>query len=99
MIQEKQRVLERDYQDFQAEAQEAQQEAINKIVKKMLPVLEKLVLNNGYTAVFDVSSPQTPVIWASKEAIITEQLVNAYNIQTPAPTPPGSAGGAASPKP
>jgi outer membrane protein len=103
-IQDKQKIFERNYADYQSEAQEAQQDAINKIVKKMLPVLEKYLLANGYTAAIDVSNPQTPVIWVNKEATITEQLVNAYNAQgsasTPATqTPPRAAGGAATPKP
>lgn len=102
VIQDKQKAFERNYQDFQNESQEAQQDAINKIVKKMLPVLEKIVLNNGYTAVFDVSNPQTPIIWVKKDAMITKQLVDAYNAQTAAPAPatPAPSGAAATiPKP
>lgn len=92
VIQDKQKAFERSYADFQAETQEAQQEAVNKIMRKMLPVLEKYVLANGYTAVLDVSNPQTPVIWARKEAMITEALVSAYNAQPQSAAPaPGAA--------
>src|SRR5215472_1561704 len=97
IIQDKQKVFDRSYADYQSETQEAQQEALNRIVKKMLPVLEKIVLNNGYTAVFDVSNPQTPIIWVKKEAMITRQLVDAYNAQTAATVP--GAPPAAPPKP
>jgi outer membrane protein len=95
-IQDKQKAFERNYADYQAETQEAQQEAVNKIVKKMLPVLEKYVLANGYTAVFDISNPQTPVLWVRRESMITKQLVEAYNAQPaatslPAPAPSGTA--------
>ena len=84
-IQDRQKVFDRTYADYQAETQEAQQEAVNRIVKKMLPVLEKYVSAQGYTAVFDVANPQTPVVWARKDALITKQLVEAYNAVEPKP--------------
>lgn len=91
-IQDKQKVFERNYADYQSETQEAQQEAVNRIVKKMLPILEKYVANNGYTAVFDVSNPQiAPVLWVRKEAMITQQVIDAYNAQSAAPAPPPAA--------
>lgn len=104
VIQDKQKAFERNYQDYQNETQEAQQDAINKIVKKMLPVLEKMTLSSGYTAVFDLSNPQAPIIWVKKDAVITQQLVDAYNAQAAAPATPattapsGAAGNTAPPK-
>lgn len=103
VIADKQKIFERDYTDYQSETQEAQQDAINKILKKMLPVLDKYVTANGYTAVFDISNAQTPVIWVRPDAVITQQLVNAYNAQSTAAAPatpasPRAAGGAATPK-
>lgn len=100
-IQEKQKAFERDYSDYQSETQEAQQDAINSIVKKMLPVMEKYVIANGYSAVFDVSNPQTPILWARKDGFITQQLIDAYNAQSgtapPAPAPTPKTGGATAP--
>lgn len=87
VIQDKQKALERDVADFQSEIQEAQGNAVNSIVKKMLPVLEKYVTDNGYTAVFDISNPQTPVLWVQKGSIITEQLIAVYNAQSASATP------------
>jgi outer membrane protein len=84
IIQDKQKAFDRSYGDFQNESQEAQQEAMNRIVKKLLPVLEKYVTSNGYTAVFDVSNPQTPVIWANQDSVITKHVVEAYNAQSTA---------------
>lgn len=84
-IQDKQKVFDRTYADYQAETQEAQKEAVNRIMKKMLPVLEKYVSAQGYTAVFDVANPQTPVVWARKDALITKQLIEAYNAVEPKP--------------
>ncbi|HEY6250447.1 MAG TPA: OmpH family outer membrane protein [Candidatus Angelobacter sp.] len=101
VIQDKQKVFDRSFADYQAETQEAQQEAVGRIVKKMLPVLEKYVASNGYTAVFDVSNPQSaPVLWIRKDAMITRQIVEAYNAESgiAAPTP-GTTGTAVPPKP
>lgn len=84
-IQDKQKVFERTYADFQAETQDAQQEAVGRIMKKMIPVLEKYVTAHGYTAVLDVANPQTPVVWVRKDAIITKQLVEAYDAVEPKP--------------
>lgn len=95
VIQDKQKVFDRNFADYQSETQEAQQEAINRIVKKMLPVLEKYATANGYTAVFDLSNPQAPpVLWIKRDALITRQLVDAYNaesgVQAPAAPAPST---------
>ena len=84
-IQEKQKTFDRVYADYQAETQDAQQEAVNRILKKMLPVLEKYVSAQGYTAVFDVANPQAPVLWVRKDALITKQLIEAYDAVEPKP--------------
>lgn len=101
VIQDKQKVFERNYADYQAESQEAQQDAVNRIVKKMLPVLEKYVSTNGYTAVFDVSNPQAPpVLWIRRESMITKQIVDAYNAESGVPPPaPGTSGTPTAPPP
>lgn len=90
-IQDRQKAFERIYAYYQSETQEAQQEAVNKIMKKMLPVMEKYVTDHGYSAVFDLSSPQTPILWVRKESLITQQLVEAYNAQAPAASGAGTA--------
>ena len=82
IIQDKQKAFDRSYQDYQTETQEAQQEAMSRIARKMIPVMEKFLINNGYTALFDVSNQQTPVLWATPESVITKRLVEAYNAQT-----------------
>jgi outer membrane protein len=102
-IQEKQKTFERNYSDYQAEVQEAQQEAVNRILKKMMPVLEKYMTENGYTAVFDVSNPQTAALWVRADSIVTKQLIEAYNAQpaatAPAATSPATPRATPTPKP
>jgi outer membrane protein len=103
-IDTKQKSLQRNYEDAQAEFQQAEQEVINRIGSKMVTVLEKYANANGYAVVLDVSNPQTsPVLWATQASVITKDLVDAYDkenpagISAPAPKPAGSAGTATRP--
>jgi Skp family chaperone for outer membrane proteins len=99
---EKQKSLQRNYEDFQNEVQQAEQEILNRLGKKMLDVLEKYAKDNGYAVVMDVSSPQTPVLYAHPGTNITKGLIEAYNAASPAAAPspkpaaPRPAGAAAS---
>jgi outer membrane protein len=84
---EKQKTLQRNYEDFQNEVQQAEQEILNRLGKKMLDVLEKYAKENGYAVVMDVSSPQTPVLYAHPGTIITKNLIDAYNAGSPVTAP------------
>jgi len=103
-IDTKQKSLQRNFEDAQAEFQQAEQEVINRIGSKMVTVLEKYASANGYAVVLDVSNPQTsPVLWATQASVITKDLVDAYDkenpagVSAPAPKPAGSAGTATRP--
>lgn len=96
----KQKTLQNNYDDAQAEFQQAEQEVVKRIGGKMLNVLEKYAKNNGYTVILDVSNPQSDVLWASQGTNITKALVDAYNAEPPASAAPApSSSGAATPKP
>jgi len=103
IIEAKQKTLQRNYEDYQNEAQQAQQEVLNRLGGKMMNVLDTYAKANGYSVVLDVSSPQTPVLWASETTNITKQLVDAYNALSPqapaAPAAKPSGSGAAANKP
>ena len=83
-LEAKQKTLQRSYDDFQTEAQQAEQDVVNRLGGKMLAVLEKYAAANGYSVILDVSSQATPVLWASQTTNITKELVDAYNAQNPA---------------
>ncbi len=103
VITDKQKVLQRNGEDFQAEVQQAEQDILNRLGKKMLDVLDKYSKDNGYTVVLDVSNPQTPVLWASPATNITKELVDAYNaasgVAAPAATRPATPARPAAPPP
>lgn len=96
-ISDKQKVLQRNYEDAQNEYQQAEQEIVNRLGKKMMDVLEKYAKTNGYSVVMDVSNPQTPVLFASPNTNITKELVDAYNAESPAAAAAKPATGAARP--
>jgi outer membrane protein len=87
LIESKQKLLQRNYEDAQTEFQQAEQEVVNKIGSKLLTVLEKFSKDNGYAMILDVSNPQTPVLWSDKGIDITKQLVDAYNTANPSAAP------------
>ena len=98
-IDTKQKSLQREYEDAQAEFQQGEQDVVNRIGTKMLVVLEKYASANGYALVLDVSNPQTsPVLWATQGTVITKELVDAYNSENltaaPAAKPAGTTGAA-----
>jgi outer membrane protein len=101
-IDTKQKALQRNYEDAQAEFQQAEQDVINRIGTKMVTVLEKYANANGFAVVLDVSNPQTsPVLWATQGTVITKELVDAYDKENPASAtaPATKPAGAARPAP
>jgi outer membrane protein len=84
-IDTKQKALQRNYEDAQAEFQQAEQDVVNRIGAKMVGVLEKYGNANGFAVVLDVSNPQTsPVLWATQGTVITKELVDAFDKENPA---------------
>jgi len=103
-IDTKQKALQRNLEDAQAEFQQGEQDVINRIGAKMVGVLEKYAGANGFAVVLDVSNPQTsPVLCATQGTVITKELVDAYDKENPAGAtapaskPAGAARPAASP--
>ena len=99
-IDTKQKALQRNLEDAQAEFQQAEQDVINRIGTKMVAVLEKYANANGFAVVLDVSNPQTsPVLYATQGTVITKELVDAYDKENPAAAtaPASKPAGAAKP--
>ena len=78
----KTRKFNRDNEDATTEFQQAEQDAINEIGRKMMSVIIEHAQKNGITLVLDISSPQTPVLYANAGIDITEEVVELYNVAT-----------------
>jgi outer membrane protein len=59
----------------------------------MLDVLDKFAKQNGYALILDVSSQQSPVLWASETTNVTQEIVTAYNAQSGVAAPANAGGG------
>jgi outer membrane protein len=92
-IEAKQKNAERASQDFREDAQAQQAELGQRILQKMVPVIQKYVSENGIGLLFDTSQqwPQGPVIMAGPAVDITQPIVEAYNVVSKVPAPAASA--------
>jgi outer membrane protein len=82
-IEMKQKSLQRDSEDAQAEMDAEQQRLLNDLGGRIMQVINKFATDGGYTMVLDISSPQTPVIWASNTIDITNEVVKIYDANSP----------------
>jgi Skp family chaperone for outer membrane proteins len=99
-IADRQKVLKRKYEDFQAEVQQAQQEILVRLGEKMSALLTKYASTHDFAVILDVSDQRTsPVLWASTETNISQDLVNAYDAENPVSGAPAAKPAATTPKP
>ena len=102
-IETKKKSLQREVEDAQADLEADQQKLLQQLGQKILAVIEKYSRDNGITMVVDVSSPQTPVLYASPSIDITKEIIELYDKNTAgagsAPASPRPAGPAPATKP
>ena len=81
-IEAKKKSLQREVEDAQADLEADQNKLLQQLGQKILAVIEKYARDNGYTMVVDVSSPQTPVLYASPSIDITKEIIELYDKNT-----------------
>lgn len=79
--------------ELQEDVNSAQGEVIDRIGRKMVDVLDKYSRENGYTMVLDSSAQNTPILFASTQIDVTQDIVRLYDAAYPVK------GGAAPAKP
>ena len=97
-IESKQKSLQRDGEDAEADFNQEQQKILGEIGNRIFQVIGKYATDNGYSMILDIGSQQTPVIWATNTVDITTEVIKLYDANSPttiAPVKP--AGGAAAP--
>ncbi len=86
--------LNREIEDATAEADADSQKVLQELGGRMMAVIDKYAKDNGFTLLLDVSSPQTPVLFASNTIDITKDIIDLYDknsapgTATPAATKP-----------
>jgi outer membrane protein len=78
-IDQRRKLLQRDMDDAQAELEQEQQRILQDLGQKMMAVIDKYAADHGYALILDVSSPQTPVLYASNSIDITRDIVELYD--------------------
>jgi outer membrane protein len=73
------KAFNRDVEDVQAELEGEQQKIIGELGGKMMQVIEKYARDNAYAVIIDVSSQQTPVVYASSSVDITKDIIELYD--------------------
>jgi len=78
-IDEKKKRYERDAQDAQDELNQDQNKVLQSLAQRLYAVVEKYAKDNGYTMIIDVSSQNTPVLYASSGTDITQDIIALYD--------------------
>jgi outer membrane protein len=71
--------LERKNTEMQEDVNAAQGEVIDKIGRKMMDVLDRYARENGYTAILDSSAQNSPILYASSNVDITQDIIRLYD--------------------
>jgi outer membrane protein len=99
-VNEKTKSLNRDTEDAQAELDAEQGKIMQELGQRIMAVINKYSKDNGFALILDVSSQQTPVLFASNEIDITGEIIKLYDQNSPtAATAPAPKPAAPAPAP
>jgi outer membrane protein len=92
-LENKQKQLQRQAEDFKNDTQSESQEVFQRVAQKVYAFLQAYSQQHGYSAVIERGSDAAPVVWYTASNMdITEQLVKAYDAQSGS-SPTGSPAG------
>jgi outer membrane protein len=80
--------------EYQEDVNAAQADVIDRIGRKMVDVLDRYARENGYAVVLDSSAQSTPILYASTQIDVTQDIVRLYDQAYPV-----KAGATPQPKP
>ena len=72
--------------DAQREVQEAQQKELNELERRVMPVINLVGKEKGYTLIFNKYAPGM-LVYADDAVDITEEVLHRFNAQVTAPPP------------
>ncbi len=75
--------LDRKRTEFQEDLNSAQGEVFDRIGRKMVDVLDRYSRENGYSVVLDTSAQNTPVLYASNQVDLTQDIIRLYDQSYP----------------
>jgi outer membrane protein len=71
--------LDRKRTEFQEDLNSAQGDVFDRIGRKMVDVLDRYSRENGYSVVLDTSAQNTPVLYASNQVDLTQDIIRLYD--------------------
>ena len=85
------RQLQRKQDEYQEDVNAAQAEVFDRIGRKMVDVLDRYARENGYVVILDSSAQNTPILFASTNIDVTQDIVRlfdgAYPVKAGSATP------------
>jgi outer membrane protein len=91
-LDQKTTALKRETEDANAEQEQEQGRILQELGQQVMAVIDKYSKDNGYSLILDVSSQQTPVLFASHN--ITADVVKQYDQNSPGASAGKTPGGA-----
>ena len=88
--------LDRKRNEFQEDLNSAQGEVFDRIGRKMVDVLDRYSRENGYSVVLDSSGQNSPILYASNQIDVTQDIIRLYDQSYPVKSAPAAS---AQPKP
>jgi outer membrane protein len=73
------RQMQRKQDEYQEDVNAAQSEVFDRIGRKMVDVLDRYARENNFTVVLDSSAQNTPILFASTNIDITQDIVRLYD--------------------
>jgi outer membrane protein len=86
----KARQLERKQSEYQEDVNAAQADVFDRIGRKMIDVLDRYARENGYVAILDTSAQNTPILFASTNIDVTQDIVKLYDQAYPVKSSPAA---------
>lgn len=71
--------LDRKNNELQEDVNAAQADVVDRIGRKMMDVLDRYARENGMVAVFDSSAQNSPILFASTNIDITQEIIKLYD--------------------
>ena len=73
------RQLQRKQDEYQEDVNASQGDVIDKIGRKMIDVLDRYARENGYVVIMDSSAQNTPILYASNQIDVTQDIIRLYD--------------------
>ena len=77
------RTYRRKEEEIREDLQTAENEIVDRIGRKMMEVVDRHAREQGYSVIFDVSAQTTPVIYASNQVDLTQEVIRMHDQANP----------------